>query len=520
MAAVFLRIDKLTQIPPSISWDEAAVGYNAWTIANYGQDEYGKKWPIYFRSFADDKRPIHIYITAISEKFLGLNEFATRLPAAVFGILNVIVIYFLANQLFKNHWIGTIAATFLAISPYAIQFSRFNHELNFTIFFFMFGLLMFLLALKKWSILLILSFLSFGLSILAYHSGLIVVPLMVLLVIVLYFKRLRKIWMEFGIGLLIFLSMVTVIILNPPLLGTARLEQTGFSSSQIIRTYIYKQTKSQLLGRIELILYQYSLHFSPTYLFISGDRNPRHSSQSVGEFYPIDGIFLLIGLLALVKKRDRTSLLLLTWAFLAPLPASAVSEAPHAARAQFMMGSWHLIAAFGAFKLLESLKNNYFFLRFGIIGLLSLILGISFYSYHQSYYQDYPKKYAIEWQYGMKQIVDFAKTHPEYSSVYVTDERHQPYIFFLYYLKTPLPDYLQSRVYNNSDRNRSYNTVAYFNKYYFGNWDTIKSPPDPGVLYVLTPSQYGGLMYRLQFDIKSLVKYPDGGDAFFLVSRK
>ncbi len=65
--AFALRVYKVDSVPPSLTWDETAVGYNGFTIANYGRDEYGKRFPLYFRSFADDKHPIHVYFTAISD---------------------------------------------------------------------------------------------------------------------------------------------------------------------------------------------------------------------------------------------------------------------------------------------------------------------------------------------------------------------------------------------------------------------------------------------------------------------
>lgn len=122
--------------------------------------------------------------------------------------------------------------------------------------------------------------------------------------------------------------------------------------------------------------------------------------------------------------------------------------------------------------------------------------------------------------YGMKQTVEFVKAHPEYNQVFVTDIRSQPYIFFLYYLKTPLPGFLETVIYTRDIENRKYNLVSIFDKYYFGGWDPIESIPYPGVLYVLSPSQYDGLKHRSDFTVKKVIHFPDGGDAFFLVSAK
>jgi len=47
--------------PPGLFGDEAAFGYNGWTIAHHGVDQYGTAWPLFFRSFGDYKGPVGVY---------------------------------------------------------------------------------------------------------------------------------------------------------------------------------------------------------------------------------------------------------------------------------------------------------------------------------------------------------------------------------------------------------------------------------------------------------------------------
>ncbi len=51
--AAFLRLWRLESIPPSLTPDEAALGYNAYSVLKTGKDEYGKVLPIIFKSFGD-----------------------------------------------------------------------------------------------------------------------------------------------------------------------------------------------------------------------------------------------------------------------------------------------------------------------------------------------------------------------------------------------------------------------------------------------------------------------------------
>src|SRR3989344_1238336 len=91
--ASILRLWNLGGNPPHLTPDEAAVGYNAYSILKTGRDEYGEFLPIIFKSFGDYKPGLYVYLTVPSVAILGLNEFAARLPSAFFGIISVFLIY-------------------------------------------------------------------------------------------------------------------------------------------------------------------------------------------------------------------------------------------------------------------------------------------------------------------------------------------------------------------------------------------------------------------------------------------
>ena len=336
------------------------------------------------------------------------------------------------------------------------------------------------------------------------------------MLILFYIKDLIRLSINFYLSLVILLIFAVLLISDPQLLGVARVQQTQFANDIIEKTQTFQKTKSHILGLSEIALNQYLTHFTPEYLFVSGDQSPRNSVKTVGEFYKTDALFILIGLLYLLKLRSKVTAVLLAWLLLSPIPSSLVSHAPNATRAVFMMGSINLLAALGLDKIRNWFKGK---TRAFVVVVIVILLGIQSYSYLNYYFNVYPRKDAIDWQYGMKQVVEFVRMHPEYSQVYMTDIRSQPYIFFLFYLKTSLPEYLNTVVYNRGE-SKSYSTVSYFDKYYFGGWDPIESMPNAGVLYVLSPSQYDGLRRKSEFIVKKVINYPDGTNAFFLVSAK
>lgn len=528
--ATFLRIYKLDQVPVSLNWDEASYGYNAYTIANWGKDEWGKSFPLVFTSFHDDKHPIIVYITAIFVKVFDLSDFSARFPTALFGVLNVWLIYLLAKQLFKQNSVALFAALFIAVSPYNIHLSRGLWESNFALFFYMLSLYLFFKALENKPKLFPISFISFGLSFFSVHASKIVVPPTALLLAMLYFKNIFYNKKYFIISLLSIMLLIALTLYDLRILGLSRIGQTKFSNEKIMSTELYKKTNFYYAGLLEIAFSQYKLHFTPEYLFISGDQNPRNSPKKFGEFYMTDALFLIVGLISLLWLRSKITLIIICWFLLAPFPSSLVAGAPSANRALFMMGSLPLIAALGAGRILDWFRGK---AKLVVLAIVLVILSTQVFSFLDYYFNVYPTKDQHDWQYGMKQSVEFLKDNPVYDQVYVTDVRSQPYIFYLFYLKTQLPEFLDSVVYNRLEESKSYNTVSYFEGsiltkegqrkrigFYFGGWDSVESMPSQNVLYVLSPSQYDGLRHKAEFSVKEIIRYPKGGDAFFLVSAK
>ena len=513
--AGFLRFYKLDQIPISLNWDEVAAGYNAYTIANWGADEYGNKFPIIFKSFADDKHPVHIYLTAVVVKLFGLTDFNIRATSAGIGVLSVFAIFFLARELFKSDLAGLLSSLFLAVSPYHIHFSRGLWENNFALFFLIGGLSLFYVGIRKKNYLFPISFVFFGLSFFSYHSAKIVVPIVVLVASLLNIKKIFANKKILILSIVVTMFFAGLIIAEPKILGFARINQTKFSEEMIAKSG----------SQINIILNNYKKYFSYSYLFQTGDLGPRASIKVIGEFYKIDLILFFAGLIALfVKRKWQAMILILIWLLISPIPGAVSSFDPSAIRGIFMIGPVMLLSAVGAVSIVELFKNKQSLAKykFGkLLQTISLILililvGKEATNYLNYYSKIYPIKEAIEWQYGMKQIVEYTKEDKNFYKMYVDNIRQQPYIYFLYYQKVSLPELLKTVKYDESN-SKSFNTVLSFGKYQFGGWNIINSYPNEGILYAITPSYYTGLRYIQQFDLDKLIKYPDKTDAFYIV---
>lgn len=503
--AGFLRLYKLDQIPASLNWDEVAAGYNAYTIANWGADEYGNKFPIVFTSFGDDKHPVHIYLTSIVVKIFGLTDFNIRSTSAIVGVLSVLAIFFLARELFKNNITALFAALFFAVSPYNIHFSRGLWENNFALFFLIAGLAGFYIGLRKSNFLLPLSFAFFGLSFFSYHSAKIVTPIVVLFVCLLNIKEVFKNKVNLVLAVIATLFFGLLIIAEPKILGFARINQTKFSEEQA----------NKAGGKLNLVFDNYKKHFNYNYLFLAGDQGPRASVKIIGQFYKLDLFLLIIGFISLVlKKKWHALVVILTWVLVSPIPSSVSSIEPSSIRGIFIIAPILLLSAYGTSNLVSLFKSD--ILKTAVSILIITLLGREVINYLNYYSKVYPVKEAIEWQYGMKEMVEYAKNNSKFQKMYIDNIRQQPYIYFLYYQKVSLPELLKTVKYDKSN-SKSFNTVLSFGKYQFGSWNIIDSYPNQGILYAITPSYYTGLKFATQFEVAKLIKYPDKSDAFYIV---
>src|SRR3989344_4901768 len=100
--ALFLRFYNLSTIPQGFHTDELTAGYVGLKIIQTGKDLYGNFLPVYFNTFGDFRPTGIFYLSGISAFLFGFNQFAVRLPSALFGAIAVIGLYFLAKEIFKN----------------------------------------------------------------------------------------------------------------------------------------------------------------------------------------------------------------------------------------------------------------------------------------------------------------------------------------------------------------------------------------------------------------------------------
>jgi hypothetical protein len=237
-------------------------------------------------------------------------------------------------------------------------------------------------------------------------------------------------------------------------------------------------------------------HFSDNFLFLSGDINPRHSTQAVGSFYFIQLPLMLWGVLLTIKKKKLTPLFI--FLLLAPVPAALTKATPHALRSLPLVIPLTIFSAYGLTKLKKPL-----------IILASLILIFELNRYLFIYHRTYPKQYSDHWQYGYQQMIDFVNQHQDqYDHIYITRTLGRPSIYYWFYSQTD-PTLVQQV---NNQVAKDQGEYLEFNDLAFGS---LPSQIPSNSLLVLGPTDSPPNNVTLLKEINNLNNQP----AFFLMAQ-
>ncbi len=480
--ALVLRLFNLNSLPPSLNWDEISLGYNAYSILNSGQDEWGSTLPLSFRAYGDYKLPAYVYLDVPYVAILGLNEWGVRLPSALAGVGVVFFIFLIIKKLTSSLKLALWGAFISAILPWSIILSRIGLEANLALFFTVAAFYFFLKNNKY----LIISSLFFSLTIFTYNSSRIVTPLLVLLLILFYFKQLKNRWA--AISLAIFLIFFAVSLPNAFLQdSSARYKWTAIVDQGVINKIEQQRNFSSLQPILADLRYNrityfipeafknYFSHFNPDFLFLNGGSHYQYSVPGSGLIYPVLAPFLLIGLWQIFQKREKWQVIILGWLLISLVPAAITRDAPHALRSLMIIPPLIIFASLGIYQI-KKLKNI-----FGVS--LVFVLFVSLYLFWQNYSGGYIKNYSWSWQYGYKQAADFIKqNYDKYDRIFISKKYGEPHEFLLFYLQ-----YDPSKLRNDPHLVRYFKSDWYwvdqFDKFIFVNdWEVKEKVKDAGLL--------------------------------------
>lgn len=471
-ASRFIGLDRS---PSSINFDEAALGYNAFSLLETGRDEYGRKFPLSIRSFNDYKPALYSYLSIIPIKFLGLNEVSTRFISAFAGVIQIVILYFIYKSFFRRKF-GFIALGLLiaSLQPWRIHYSRVASESNLSVLFFITGTGLLITAKKTpQAKRLIIASLAFLLSAYSYHSARFAAAIFLLLwaidplkIIINSSKTNAKEATKRLIPLIIFLLGLLPLILSPD----NKLTLTRFRQTNLFQR-LYPYTPKELIASQNpwlnfppnpiyhlsgTIVGHFASYFSPINLGSRLYHWVRYSPQHIPTFGLlgwVESFLFIFGIFVLFKK-IRTSFQhrnLIYWILAGTTPAVVTLDWFHPLRSLNILPALEIISLMGLFFIIKQtsqLLNRLSIspkvaINFLIIALFTFIIPIGTYRINNELVFSPWENHGEFQPGGYKEGVPIlASIQDDYEQVIIDTPHAQSYIFFLFYQQFP-PEKIQ-----------------------------------------------------------------------------
>lgn len=508
--AFVLRVVAVARFPAGLTADEAAQGYTAYSLLKTGRDEWGVYLPLTPRSFGDFKPPLYTYLTVPSLAVFGLNEFAVRFPAVIIGTLAVLMTFLVTKELFTgrrfNYSLALFASLFLAVSPWHFSLSRGAFEAALTVFFLPAGLWFFLKGLREprfffWASL------FWGLNLFSYHAAKLFTPLFLVSLIFWQRQKLRQWWKRkekksLLLAAAVFAFFVSLAFSSLLFGGGTRVADVGIFSAGFRAPGMFLES--------------YLSYLSPEFLFTRGAGEATYGMiPGRGVLYLFELPLLIFVFILLIKRWEKTFFPLLSWLFLASLPA-ALSQGVgyHANRVAVMMPAIQILSAYG---LISFFHRQIRGKRIILTGVLFWVL-ISVSSFLWVYFRQGPKIMAPAMAYGWRETMNYLRgVEKNYQQIIVSRRFSEPQTFVAFYKAYP-PEKFQEE---SQDWLRYQKEKLLFvdqlGQYSLGQYEfrDLHFPVDrnlKNVLLVGRPEEFPADVL-----IKKMIIYPDGQRAFFIV---
>ena len=182
-------------------------------------------------------------------------------------------------------------------------------------------------------------------------------------------------------------------------------------------------------------LTNYFSYFSPSFLFLQGDANPRQNTEIGGMLLWVMAPLLIAGLVVCwQRRRDPLVRFLVAGILLAPIAAALTNNGtPHALRSSGMLPFLIVLAVLGADGFRTALAGRVGATRV-IAGVLGAMLLVQAAYFTVDLYAVYPNRAAPFFDTGEAAAITTARSVAGTHRIYLSDTLDQPYIedFFAY----------------------------------------------------------------------------------------
>ncbi|HET9833568.1 MAG TPA: glycosyltransferase family 39 protein [Vicinamibacterales bacterium] len=354
--ALLLYVPGLSSSPPYLHHDEVFFANQAYEVARTGRDTAGHFLPVFFEVYPGWwYQPILVYFSALFLKVLPFSEATIRLPSVAIGIIDVVLVYFVARRLFRDtHW-AAFAAVGLALTPAHFLQARLAVDSIYLLPFVLIWLLCVVSFLDgggtSW---LAGAGVALGAGLFSYVAAWVLAPVYLALTCIVLAgasdkpaKSIAALCSGFALPVA---AAVPFLVRHPEMLASkwSLYGAAGASNLGPVQRLGEFLTYGNLTDRVGL----YFEFFNPSYLFMSGGTHIVSSTREVGVFLLPLAIFVPVGIYTLLHDdRSAAAVLVLAGFATAPVAALLVNEHGVIERELVVLPFGALLATFGVRRL-------------------------------------------------------------------------------------------------------------------------------------------------------------------------
>jgi len=450
--ALFLRIYRLEQVPAGLYYDEVSAVYTP----------YLYKLGIVVLSL----RNIIAYLlsgTFFTYSLFGPSIFFTRLPEVVLGTLLVFAVYLLAKEMFSKR-VGLLSAVLVAVSPWALPFSRFQAFCSAYVLYFTVAMLFLYKGInadnkRRKFVWFCLGSLMLGLTANILASSRVFIPLFIAGFLIAYVRikplKIRPLLTRGFICATIFLIVYSPIFLDYHIHDPTASRAFAYSTSS---------HSQNIFDWLRMVLERAYMHLSPGFLVFTAPTThdlPFQETISQSELSRLSptlfgqlnyyGVLLYPGILLLtykaVKKRSKKHAVLLWW-IVCYLIVSGIAYYDNPNPARNIVGLPALVITISLFisflpKVVPARQFkiiSLFYFKPLVGTLLICLVAVPTGLFLHEYYVTYPTESAKVFDYGYREVANYLSANGLWGrDIYIHDKWGRDLTLSFYSPEQPPP---------------------------------------------------------------------------------
>lgn len=470
---ILIRVSFFWSVPDGLNQDEASIAYDTYADLTYGQDRNGDHNPVYSVAWGSGHSSLYITLSKPWIALFGLNVFTARVTGVLFGVIALFAFYGIMRRM--NRRAALVGLFLFAICPWHIMMSRWGLECNLFPNVFLLGLYFLLRGLEqpRWYP---AALFVFGLSLYAYGTSYMVVPVFLLLTAVYLLRHKKITWKMTGVSAAVFVitAIPIGIFMAVNAFGLDALN-LGFMTFPRLISGRYNTTVTVLSGHAFAAVGANLANLCHI-IFAQEDGLIWNAIPGYGTLYLFSAPFLFAGAFCVIRRAARLRSrfhpqALVLFMLAAALVLGAMSDL-NINRANFIFLPLLILLAEGVCFVLQYAK---------LPGCSVLPVYLcAFVLFSGTYFTHYRAQIGRAFFAGAGEAIMYASDRTD-GTVYLTDKINAPYIIAMFYEKTDPQVFLNTVQYE--DPNSECRYVLSFDRYVTGL--PAESRRRPGAAYVL-----------------------------------